>query len=314
MQAILLTLAALPLLAQSPAIKIDVQLVTVPCTVTDRNGALVPHLTADDFVLLEDGQPRQIKHVWQEADLPLTIGIIVDVSGSQFRYIERHRQEVAQFLSQVIGKGDRAFIVTVGREARLVTDLTGSLDELRAGMDSIGRHGSAPIIGDPCRGTHHHRGCGGTALWNGVWAASRLKMKNAEGRKALVILSDGLDTGSRHSLSDAIEAAQGADTVAYAVRSLDKMIFAMAPLAAPIIMTKAHGMPRLADETGGKLFEAPKGSPSEIFARIEEELRMQYVLGFSPTAVNDGKYHHIKVQAKQPDRQVRARKGYYAGA
>jgi len=297
-----------------PSIKVDVDLVTVACSVMDRDGALVSKLGVDDFVLTDNGAPQQIKQLWRDVDLPLTVGLIVDVSGSQMGLVNKHKRTMTEFLSKVLGPDDRAFLVTVGPDVRLVTDFTNSVDELQRGVDSIDTRQSAGVqLGDPCRDGRHRfqRGCGGTALWNAVWASSRLKMKGQPGRKALIIVSDGMDTGSKHHLGDAIEAAQGADTIVYAIKYVSPMV-AISPTMA-VLTAFSHGMKRLSEETGGEQFGSPHGGPGEIFAKIEQELRSQYVIAFSPAEnVHDGKYHKLVVKTKRADWRVRARKGYYS--
>ena len=158
----------------------------------------------------------------RKPDLPLTIGLIVDVSGSQSTFIQQHRRTVAKFLTQVLGPKDRAFIETVATEVKLLTDMTGSIEDLRDGVDQIdGLQMYGTQFGESCMQTVPILGCGGTALWMGVYAAARQKMRWASGRKALIILSDGFDTGSPHSLDDAIESLQDASTVVYAIKFVD---------------------------------------------------------------------------------------------
>src|SRR5262245_46345527 len=182
-------------------VRVNVDLVRVPVSVTQR-GIPVKGLTKDAFQLREDSIPQVIKYFWQELDLPLSIGLIIDVSGSQTGLVGKHKQTVTTFLKQVLGPEDRAMLITVSSQARLVTDFTSSIDELGQGIDRIKTTGgkSDPIIGEPCRGTHRRtrllrRGlkaspCGGTALWQGVYSAAHVKMKNIEGRKAVIMLSD----------------------------------------------------------------------------------------------------------------------------
>lgn len=298
---------------RAPSIRVDVDLVTVNCTVMDRKGALVSGLEADDFVITDNGAAQTIRQVWRDVDLPLTVGLIVDVSGSQMGLVQKHKRTMSEFLTRVLGEQDRAFLVTVGPDVRLVTPLTNSIAELHRGVEAIDRRQSAgEQLGEPCSiSGKHWFGCGGTALWNGVWASSRLIMKPLRGRKALVIVSDGGDTGSTHHLTEAIEAAQGADTLVYAIKYISPMVM-MSPLMA-VRTAASKGMRRLADETGGEQFAAPHGDPGDIFARIENELRSQYVLAFSPgESAHDGTYHKIAVKLKGSKLTVRARKGYYA--
>jgi VWFA-related protein len=306
-------LAGAALHAQKADIRVDVGLVTVTCAVTDRTGVPAKGLQPDDFELRDNGRLQKIDHLWQEQDLPLTIGLIVDVSGSQSSFIEQHRQTISQFLRQVIGEKDRAFLVTVGPEVKLITDLTGSVDALRKGVDDLeGLQLRGAQFGESCMDTVPLRGCGGTALWNGVYAAARQKMKWVQGRKALIILSDGLDTGSPHTLPDAIESAQESETVVYAIKYVDPDV---TPALAGVTRKKAanRGLERLTDETGGYTFPNPEDKLSEVFSKIEQDLRSQYVLGFTPPEdARDGRFHKLEVKAPRRNLVVRARVGYYA--
>lgn len=302
-------------LGLSAQIKVDVGLVTVACEVTDRSGAPVKYLRASDFELRDNGRGQKIEYMWQEQDLPLTVGLLVDVSGSQSAFVDQHRRAVAQFLAQVIGPKDRAFIVTIATEARLVTDLTGSVFELRRGAERIDIVQSAGTqFGESCLDTIPGRGCGGTALWNGVYAAARQKMRWVQGRKSLVIVSDGFDTGSPHTLPDAIEAVQESGTVVYAIKYVDPQL---TPAMAGISRRKAseRGMERLTDETGGYTFPDPGDRLADVFSKIEEDLRNQYVLGFTPPVeARDGRYHKLEVKMRPKGLTVRARVGYYAAS
>lgn len=310
-------LAAFACFGQTPAdIHVDVNLVTVACSVSDRDGTPAKNLKREDFTLLDNGKPREIQYFWQETDLPLTIGLIADVSGSQIGVIHKHRQNIDHFLAQVIGPKDRAFIVTVAKEVKLLRDLTGSIEDLRSGVDDIEAGGNRGTqLGEPCRGPDAPRrrrivpGCGGTALWNGVYAAARLKMKPLTGRKALIVLTDGMDTGSFHSLTDAIEAAESADTLVYTIHVLSP-VAVMGLTAIGAALGNNH-LNRLSTETGGQPFPMPK-DPSAIFSQIENELRNLYVLGFTPPIEDrDGKFHKLEVKAGTR-LAVRARKGYTA--
>src|SRR6266700_371358 len=203
------TCAALLAAQPPPDIRVDVDLVTVACAVDTRGGASAGNLKAEDFRLLDDGQPREIRNFWQESDLPLTVALVADVSGSQAGYIRSHREAIAQFLKQVIGPRDRAMVVEVARNSRLISDLTGSDSELNAAVERIGaseRRQALPL-GPACRNNSFPHTCGGTALWHGLYYTAR-ELAPVAGRKAIIVLSDGLDTGSDIGLSDLIETTQ----------------------------------------------------------------------------------------------------------
>jgi VWFA-related protein len=314
--ALLFSLAAF---AQKVDIRVDVGAVNVTCEVTDHHGAPVKNLTAADFELLDNGRAQAVDHLWQEADLPLTIGLIVDVSGSQSAFIESHREAVLQFLKQVMRPQDRAFIVTVGPEVKLIADVTSSVDQLRKSIEQIDFFQSVGTqFGETCESVMPLRGCGGTALWNGVYAAAGQKMKWVHGRKALIILSDGLDTGSMHTLPDAIETVQETETVVYAIKYVDPGI---TPAQAGISGRNRPnvGLEQLTDETGGWTFPDPADQLAEIFTKIETDLRNQYVIGFTPPPdARDGRFHKLEVKMAHPnsdsfkDLTVRARVGYFA--
>src|SRR5437868_2934489 len=151
--------------------------------------------------------------------------------------------------------------------------------------------------------------CGGTLLWTGIYSSAHVKTKSISGRKALVVLTDGLDTGhgqGTHTLNDAIEASQSADTVVYTIHY-------SANLPRMMRLGSGKGLHRRSEQTGGRAFEDPKGDPTEIFAEIERELRSLYVLGFTPPDTErDGKYHRLEVKSKRSAVTIRARKGYIA--
>jgi VWFA-related protein len=299
---------------QTPDIRVDVDLVTVACAVDDHNGAPARDLKAQDFRIFDNGAPREIRNVWQESDLPLTVALVADVSGSQAGFVKSHREAVSQFLRQVLGPRDRAMVVEISNQARLIAPLTGSATDLRTAVQRIGtREGrEAPLLGTPCRHASFPHTCGGTALWHGIYYTT-LELKPVEGRKAIVILSDGMDTGSDVSLNELVETAQSAGAVIYSIKYASPMRFVS--IAAAIIQAASRGLNRLSRETGGLMFPNPGRKTDEVFAEIESDLRNLYVLGFVPPEdARDGRFHKLDVSTVRPDLVVRARAGYRAGA
>ena len=292
-------------------IRVDVDLVTVACAVTTRGGAPARNLKLQDFSMLDDGQPRPIQNFWQESDLPLTVALVADVSGSQAGYIRSHRDAVAQFLKQVIGPRDRAMVVEVAQQARLLSGLTGSSGALSAAVERIGTPSGkqSPLLGPTCRNQRFPHSCGGTALWHALYYTAK-ELKPVSGRKAIVVLSDGLDTGSDIRLNDVIEMAQSAGLVVYSIKYASPARF-FSPGA--IAQAVSHGLDRLSRETGGLTFPNPGHQASAVFSKIESDLRSMYVLGFNPPAgALDGKFHTLKVTTVNPDLVVRSRAGYWA--
>ncbi len=305
--------AAILAAQQKPDIRVDVDLVTVACAVDTHEGAPAPGLKAEDFRLLDNGQPREIRNFWQESDLPLTVALVADVSGSQAGYVKSHRDMIAQFLKQVIGPRDRAMVVEVAQTSWLISGLTGSSADLGAAVERIGapegKH--SPLLGPACRNNSLPHSCGGTALWHGLYYTAK-ELKAVPGRKAIVVLSDGLDTGSDIRLNDAIEMAQSAGTVVYSIKYESPTRFLS--LSGAIAQAVSHGLERLSHQTGGLVFPNPGHNTSEVFSRIESDLRNMYVLGFTPPAgARDGKFHTLDVKIARPDLVVRSRAGYWAG-
>jgi VWFA-related protein len=292
-------------------IRVDVNLVVVPCSVTDRNGAPVRDLTAKDFILRDDGQPSAIRGFWRESDLPLTIALVADVSQSQAGFVKDHREAVIQFLKQVIGPRDRAMVVTIDRQARLISDLTGPSEALSDAVLKIGtRDGKdAGLLGPPCRNDTFPHSCGGTALWHGLYYAAK-KLQPVSGRKAIVVLSDGIDSGSDIHLKTVIELAQSAGTLVYSIKYATPMRF-LSPGAA-LAQAVSHGLDRLSAETGGLAVQNPGRKTTEVFDRIETDLRNLYVLGFAPpTDAPGGVFHKLEVKTVITDFVVRSRAGYW---
>ncbi|HLX45149.1 MAG TPA: VWA domain-containing protein [Bryobacteraceae bacterium] len=298
---------------QKADIRVDVDLVTVACSATDRGGAPVKNLKPEDFVLSDNGVPQKIGQFWQESDLPLTVALVADISGSQAMFIKNHRDAVAQFLRQVIGPQDRAMVVEVAQQAWLVSDLTNDPDALRMSVQNIGLRQSkdAPLLGQRCRGEGMRRGCGGTALWHGIYYTARLGLRPVTGRKAIVVLSDGMDTGSDFSLTDTIEMVQTAETVVYSIKYANPLRYMS--LGATIAQAVSRGLERMSRETGGVTYPNPGRRLGEVFSQIEADLRNLYVIGFTPAVeARDGKFHKLEVKPVRKDIVVRARAGYWA--
>jgi VWFA-related protein len=295
-----------------PDIQVNVDLVTVACAVNTREGTPAPNLKVEDFKVLDNGQPRAIQNFWQESDLPLTVALVADVSGSQAGYIKSHREAIAQFLKQVIGPRDRAMVVEVAQKSWLIAGLTGSSADLSAAVERIGtpEGKQSPLLGPLCRNESFPHSCGGTALWHGLYYTAK-ELKPVAGRKAIIVLSDGLDTGSDIRLNDVIEMAQSAGTVVYSIKYASPMRFLS--ISGAIAQAVSRGLERLSRETGGLTYPNPGHRTSEVFSKIEADLRNMYVLGFAPPAdARDGKFHALEVTTTRPDLMVRTRAGYWA--
>ncbi len=305
---------ALAALAQEPepAIRADVNLVPVTFSATDGKGTPIRDLHRSELKLTDDQRPREITFFGEESGLPLTVGLVVDMSGSQARFYERHRGDMRRFVETVLKPGDRAFLMSFGdkNQIRLVTDLTGSTEELGRGVEALDRCGRGSRSPFACR----------SPVWSAVFSAARSKMKNVTGRKAVVLLSDGEDTGGPDTLTDAIEAAQDADAPVCAMvfNPFAGRVAFLAGAVAPVAVLESKvaetRMRRLAEETGGRYYDASKkDSAAAVFAQIEEDLRNLYVVGFSvPETDRDGKFHELRIETTRVGVKIRARKGYVA--
>jgi len=326
---------------------VKVKVVNVLATVRDKRGKIVNNLTKDDFSLTEDGRPQSIRYFSRETDLPLTLGLLVDTSLSQRRVLDQERDASHSFLDQMVREDkDKAFIIHFDREVELLQDLTSSHPKLEKALgelqtpqynqDTGGGGGNWPSgPGGPGRRGGHHGG--GTMLYDAIFLASNELMQKQEGRKALVLLTDGVDTGSKETLDAAIEAAQKSNTVVYTILFKDDEGYGSGGYHHPSIGFPGGGWPgggptgghrypgqrpdgrkvleRISKETGGRLFEVSKKEPiDQIYSQIGDELRNQYNLGYTPDRADteESGFHKIQVSAKQKDLAVQARDGYYS--
>ena len=307
MRPLLALLIVLPCVCQEAIpFRVDVHLVNVAFSVRDSSGALIPNLTQDDFEVLDDGSPQTISYFANSADLPLTLGLIADYSGSQDRFVKRHRHDLEQFLRQVLSPRDRAFLVCFGNHLRLASDFTSSASSV---MDGLDRYNHS-IRGMPELGPDETRDLG-TAFYDALYYATTDKLAGTEGaRKALIVFSDGEDNSSAHHMLDAIESAQRENVVMFAIRYTEVR-------KGRLTARNKYGirvMSRLASETGGSDFDAGKADLNQAFLEIGEDLRSSYELAYRSTnAVSDGTFHKIVIRAKRPGLIVRTKTGYFAG-
>jgi VWFA-related protein len=331
---VLLALDGTPVRSQqAPPISVEVKMVSLLATVRDKHGHLVNNLTKDDFAVEQDGHAQKITYFAQESDLPLTLGLLVDTSRSQRRVLDQERSASHDFLDKVLREDkDKAFVIHFDYEVELLQDLTSSRQKLDGSLEHLGEPefgqtgGGSSGGGGGSRG----RGGGGTLLYDSVYLASNEIMKKQQGRKAIIILTDGVDRGSKESLQVAIETAQRADTVVYSILFADKQGYGTGggygggrhggggmggrryPQESPADGKKV--LEQMSKETGGRFFEVSKKEPiDQIYADINEELRSQYGLGYVPDKADTSPgYHKIHLSAGQKDLIVQTREGYYA--
>lgn len=334
---------------QTPTFSTGVRVVNLFATVRDPKGQIVRDLSKDDFVLDEDGRPQTIQYFTRETDLPLTIGLLVDTSGSTRRVLPDERNASYRFLQQVLREDrDLAFLIHFDFDVELLQDLTASRQKLERALDLLetgqgrqanrgqgggypggGSGGGYPGGGYPGggypRGGGQRRGGGGTCLYDSVLLASDDVIKKQTGRKALILLTDGVDTGSQVSLFSAVEAAQRADTLVYSIlfedpegnvvpmRGMGRRGGWGGPQPG---MNQPDGrkvLQQISRETGGRFFEVSRRQPiTQVFSAIEEDLRNQYSLGYSPDRPEAGRdYRRIHLTTRRTGLIVQTREGYY---
>ncbi len=288
---------------QPPVFRKQVNLVNVFFTVKDKHGALVPGLKQDEFQVLEEGKPQTIRYFAAESNQPLTLGILIDSSGSMQRMLPEEKVVAGDFLRQVLTDKDLAFVESFDVNVDLLQDLTNDVRLLRTGLERArinvgGGSSGIPGIGQGPVPISHPKG---TLLYDGVFLASDEILSKQVGRKAVVVLTDGVDQGSRMKLKESIEAAQKADVIVYVLLISD-----------PGYGSDPHDMGQMAEQTGGRMITV--NNPDKLnkaFSDISNELRSQYNIGYYPSnAKHDGSFRKIEIKAN--GYKIQARKGYYA--
>ena len=300
---LLLTLLAVASYSQEP-VRVKVNLVNVSFSVRDSRGALVENLTKDDFEVLEDAVSQKIAFFSRSSDVPLTLGLIVDASGSQEHFSKQHKHDLEVFLQDLLGPKDRVFMVCFGNHLRLVSDFTQSSAQILDGLNRF-EHGDVHF---PELGPKESRDLG-TAFYDSIFYSVTEKLAKENGRRALLIFSDGEDNSSSHDMMTAIETAQSANVMLFSIRYTEK---AHGKLTA----RNKYGisvMERIAKETGGAVFDAEVVDPHTYFRQIGEELRSSYDLAYYPSnPIKDDSFRKIVIRPKQDGLKVRSKTGYFS--
>jgi Ca-activated chloride channel family protein len=286
-------------------IRVDVNMVNVAFTARDGRGALVDHLTREDVELFEDAVPQKIEFFAKSADVPLTLGLIVDVSGSQEHFEKKHQKDLEVFLNEVLGPKDRAFVICFGNHLRLVSDYSNSAAEILGELKEFDR-GKKHFVE---LGPTEERDLG-TAFYDSIYYSVAEKLSKAEGRKAILMFSDGEDNSSSHDMMTTIEAAQAANVVVYAIRYTGE------PKHGGLTARNKYGirvMERIAKETGGTDIDAETTDPHTYFLQIAEELRTSYELAYYPTnKAKDETFRKIVIRPRTAGVKIRTKTGYFA--
>jgi VWFA-related protein len=294
-------------------LKVNVNVVQLFFNVKDKKGGLIPSLAKSDFQLLEDGKPEAIKYFAAESDLPLTLGILIDSSGSQQRVLGMEQEVGANFLSEILRPKDMAFVISFDVDSNLLQDFTNSSRRLREALNSARINappsscGGLPGAGGgplPCSSNPK-----GTVLYDTVYLAAHDQLAKEVGRKAMILLTDGEDQGSQLKINDAIEAAQKADSICYVLLIADRGFYGFGGYSGD------REMKKLAAETGGRVIDVGNKADKlkEAFDQIAQELRSQYNIGYTPSnAALDGTFRKVEIRTTKKDYKIQARSGYYA--
>lgn len=288
---------------EQPTFSTEVKVVNIFATVRDKQGQIVRDLGKPDFTVLEDGKPQVIRYFSRESDLPLTIALLVDTSLSQTTVLEDERGATYRFLDQVLRpEKDKAAVVQFDQAVMIRQGLTSSRKELQDVLSLL----DSPNAQQAAYGS-------GTLFFDAVRAASVQLMRQQQGRKAFIVLSDGVDVGSQITVADAIQSAQRAGTLVYSILFSDESYYHRAGGFGEAGVGK-RALERLAHETGGGFFAVSKEiSIGQIFSSIEDELRSEYSIGFvSDQPVTHSGFRKLRVTTKQKGLIVQATDGYYA--
>lgn len=285
-------------------IRVKVNLVSVAFVARDARGALVDNLTQDDVDVLEDAIPQKIAFFARSVDVPLTLGLVVDASGSQDHFSKQHKNDLEVFFRDVLGPKDRVFLVGFGNHIRLVSDFSHSgtdlLEVWKTYQKSSGRF---PLLGpDEDRDL-------GTAFYDSIYYSVTQKLARENGRRAILLFSDGEDNSSSHDMMTTIETAQSENVLVYTIRYTEKE-------HGKLTARNKYGtsvMDRVARETGGAHIDAETTDPHTYFRQIAEELRTSYELGYYPTdPLKDDSFRKIVIRPKREGVKVRAKTGYFS--
>jgi len=311
--AALLALDTLAMSQQAPAqkpddqkptetLKVNVNIVQLFFNVKDKHGALIPNLTKDDFEVYEDGKPQTIKYFTAESNLPLTLGILIDSSGSQRNVLDMEKEVGGAFLRQILTDKDEAFVIGFDVDVDLMQDFTRDVHRLQNALNKAKINSGVGINGGPVPTVNSNRG---TLLYDAVYLSAHDMLAKEVGRKAMILLTDGQDEGSKLKIRDAIEAAQKADSIIYVLLCADRGAYGSFGMG----YSGEGEMRKLTEQTGGRVINVGNkfDKLKEAFEQIAAELRSQYNIGYTPlNASLDGSYRKLEIKNKQSYKMSRS--------
>jgi len=288
----LLTLASMqaqPLTAQETTLRLDVKLVNVFVNVADRNGAVVGGLSREDFAVTEDGRPQQIAVFEKQTEMPLNLTLAIDTSGSVHKDMAEEAAAARRFAHAILRPQDQMSLLQFATDVRELTPFTNKLGQIDRGLGQL-------------------RGDFATALYDSICLGSE-RLGRKEGRKVLVLISDGDDTAKNTTYAQALEQALRNEVMIYTIIDVPIEESAGRDLGGE------HALITLAEQTGGKHYYVSDGGLDKVFARISDDLRTQYLLGYYPHHQAPGtSFHRLEVtvpRAAVQDFNIRHKTGYY---
>lgn len=309
-----------PAAEDQSTIKVNVDLVNIFFTVRAKKGGQIdPHLSQSDFQIFEDGKQQNIHQFARESDLPLTLGLLIDISASQERLIDVEQAAASQFFFDVVRPKDQALLISFGKSVDLLQDYTSSPKILSAGLKDIRGDSNAPMISSsgPIPNTNPGPVGGsvgtpkGTLLFDAVCLVSNEKLRSEVGRKAIILITDGEDEGSTNKLRDAVDAAQKADAIIYSIYYVDRQFYGGYGL---MVGGGESDLRKMSEQTGGRVFTVDRHHTlKDVFQEIQDELRNQYSIAYTPSNANrNGDFRKINIKVDKDEDRVQARAGYYA--
>jgi Ca-activated chloride channel homolog len=290
---------------QDEPIKLGANLVTVPFNITDKQNRFINDLTKDDIEILEDNKPQEIFSFDRQTDMPLTIAMLIDISGSQQYTLPEEIMAGKRFYEKVLRKKDLGAVITFESDSVLVQDLTSNVEKLKRALDDVrvpvmpamipGSTGTPPINGGS--------GPGSTAMFDSIYSASADLLSREAGRRVIILVTDGQDTSSSVKMKTAIERTWRSEIIVYSIG-----------IGGPMGINQGD-LKKISTETGGRAFFPRNGEDLEkAYNQIEEDLRSQNILAYqSGNEARDGSFRTIQVRVKnRKDLTVRHRRGYFA--
>jgi Ca-activated chloride channel family protein len=299
--------------------RVETDLTNVLFTAVDKSKRFVTTLRQEDIRVLEDGVPQQVFTFQRETDRPLSLAILIDVSASQERTLPEEKSAAQRFVDTVIRAAkDEVAVLTFTGDATLEQGLTGSAARVRRAIDRVeftppsGYIGGGVTVGTPPISGDNQARAGSTAIWDAIWVTSRevLSESSDKTRRAIILLSDGVDTSSRLKLQEAVESALKADAIIYSIGIGDSFSFEG---------VDEGSLRKISERTGGRAyFPRNEDDLRSAFAQIQEDLRSQYLVAYSPSnKTKDGSFRKVQIEVVNPDlkkQQLRLtyRQGYFA--